>query len=175
MAVMALASFTDFRPPWSGQCWERFFVGWRRGCSLPGLSRAAEPCGLDRDPNCENGLSACVSLAHASTDEGTSDGDSAMWALLTMPTPVILPAQLSRDTIYRPGTTRAEEYSHGTLTRVYEEAGLTGRGIVGVDSPPNSAPSPKPMSRCTSFRDGGTHCQCPECGRVSMHGSLYAR
>ena len=85
MAVMALASFTDFRPPWSGQCWERFSVGWRRGCSLPGLSRAAELCGLDRGPNSENSLSACVSPAHASTDEGTNDGDSTMWALVTMP------------------------------------------------------------------------------------------
>ena len=70
-----------------------FPFGWRRGCFLHGPSWAAELCGLDRAPNSENSLSACVSLAHASTDEGTNDGDSAMWALLTMPTPVMLPAQ----------------------------------------------------------------------------------
>ena len=93
MAVMVLASFTVLRPPWPGQCRERF-CRWpgRRGWSLHGLSRATEPSGLDQGPKCENTLFACVSQAHASIHEGSNGGISTTGTFPTMPTPAALAA-----------------------------------------------------------------------------------
>lgn len=97
-----------------------------------------------------------------------------MWALFAMPTPVALPTQLSRDATYQPGTTRAEENSHGTLTSVWGgrpyRAGYCRRRFATEQR----AFAEATVALHELWRDGAAHCQCPECARVSMHGTLYA-